>query len=59
MMKCCESDNFLHGTQFGFSSKMSYVHAIATVTEYISVAIEKKQLGQSCFIDLQKAFYTL
>ena len=32
------------------------MHAIAAVTEYKSAAIEKKQLGQSCFIDLQKTF---
>ena len=38
---------------------MSCVHAIATVTEYIRAAIEQKQLGQPCFIDLQKACYTL
>ena len=37
---------------------MSCVHAIATVTEYIRAAIEQKQLGQPCFIDLQKACYT-
>ena len=38
---------------------MSCVHAITTVTEYIGAAIENKQLGQSCFIDLQKPFDTL
>ena len=59
MMNFCESNNLLHGAQFGFRSKMSCVHAITTVTEYIRTAIENKQLGQSCFIDLQKAFDTL
>ena len=59
MMKFCESNNLLHGAQFGFRSKMSCVHAITTVTEYIRAAIENKQSGQSCFIDLQKAFDTL
>ena len=38
---------------------MSFVHAIAAVTEYKSAAIKKKQLGQSCFIDLQIEFDTL
>ena len=59
MMKFCESNNLLHGAQFGFRSKISCVHAITTVTEYIRAAIESKQLSQSCFIDLQKAFDTL
>ena len=58
-MKFCESNNLLHGAQFGFWSKMACVHAITTVTEYIRAATEKKQLYQSCFIDLQKAFDTL
>ena len=57
MMKFCESNNLLHGAQFGFRSEMSCVQA--TVPEYIGAAIEKKQLCQSCFIDLQKAFDTL
>ena len=59
MMKFCESNTRLHGAQFGFRSKMSCVHAITTVTEKIRAAIENKQLGQSCFIDLPKAFDTL
>ena len=58
MMKFCESKTLLHGAQFGFRSKMSCVHAITTVTEYIRAAIETKELGQSCFIDLQNAFDT-
>ena len=59
MMTFCESNNLLHGAPFGFRYKMSCVHAITTVTEYIRTAIENKQLDQSCFIDLQKAFDTL
>ena len=59
MMKFCESNNLRHATQFGFRSKTSCVHAIATVSEYMRAAIEKKQLGQPWFNDLQKAFDTL
>ena len=55
----CESNNLLHGTQFGFRSKTSCVHAISTVTEYIKAAREKEQSGLFWFIDVQKAFDTI
>ena len=57
-MKFCESNILLHGTQ-QFRTKISCVHAIATITEYIRAAMEKKQLGQPCFIDSQQALDTL
>ena len=54
MMKFCESNILLHGTQ-QFRTKISFVHAI----EYIRAAMRKKQLGQPCFIDSQQALDTL
>ena len=59
MMKFCVKHKILSSTQFGFRPKMSCVHAIATVTEYIRNEIDKKSTGQACFIDLSKAFDTI
>ena len=41
IMKFCESNNLLHGAQFGFWPKMSCVHTITTVTEHIRAATER------------------
>ena len=35
IMKFCVKNNLLANNQFGFRSKMSCVHAVATITEYI------------------------
>ena len=45
--------------QFGFRKKRSCVHAINTVTDYITEKNDKKSTGQACFIDLRKASDTL
>ena len=59
MVKFCVKEKILTSTQFGFRSKRSCVDAISTVTEYIGTEIDRKSIGQICFIDLQKAFDTL
>ena len=59
MVKFCEKEKILTSTQFDFRSKRSCVDAISTVTEYIRTEIDRKSIGQICFIDLQKAFDTL
>ena len=59
MVKFCEKEKILTSTQYGFRSKRSCVDAISTVTEYIRTEIDRKSIGQICFIDLQKAFDTL
>ena len=46
-------------TQYGFRSKRSCVDANNTVTEFIRFEIDRKNIGQFCFIDLEKAFDTL
>ena len=57
-MKFCVKNNMLANNQFGFRSKMSCVHAVATITEYIRNVIANKSTGQASFIDLSKAFDT-
>ena len=59
MMSFCTKHKVLTSAQFGFRPKMSCVHAIVKVTEYIREQIDKKMTGQACFIDLKKAFDTL
>ena len=56
-MKFCVKNNLLANNQFGFRSKMSCVHAVATITEYIRNVIANKSTGQASFIDLSKAFW--
>ena len=52
-------NNLFTSLQFGFRSNHSCVHAISKITDYIRVAIDKKFTGQTCFIDLRKAFDSL
>ena len=59
MVKFCEKEKILTSTQYGFRSRRSCVDAFSTVTEYIRTEIDRKSIGQICFIDLQKAFDTL
>ena len=59
MMNFCVKNNLLANNQFGFRSKMSCVHAVATITEYIRNVIANKSTGQASFIDLSKAFDTI
>ena len=59
MVKYGEKEKILKSTQYGFTSKRSCVDAISTVTEYIRTEIDRKSIGQICFLDIQKAFDTL
>ena len=52
-------NKLLANNQFGFRSKMSRVHAVATLREYIRTVIANKSTGQASFIDLSKAFDTI
>ena len=56
MIKFCERNSFMSGNQYGFRSKRSGIDAIMSITEFIRTEIDRKSLGQVCFIDLQKAF---
>ena len=58
MVKFCK-ENILRNTQNGFREKRSCIDTINSVTEFMRNEIERKNKGQACFIDLQKAFDTL
>ena len=59
MVKFGKKEKILTSTQYGFRPKRSCVDAISTVTEYSGTEIDRKSIGQICFIDSQKAFDTL
>ena len=59
LMKFCVKIILLLSNQFGSRSKMSCVHAVATLTEYIRNVIANKSTGQASFIDLSKTFDTI
>ena len=59
MIKFCEKNSIISGHQYGFRSNRSCIDAIVSITEFIRTEIDRKSLGQACFIDLQKAFDTL
>ena len=59
MIKFCVRNSLISGNQYGFRSKRSCLDAIMSNTEFIRTEIDKKALGQVCFIDLQKTFNTL
>ena len=59
MIKFWKKNSIISGNQYGLRSKRYCIDAIVSITEFIRTEIEKKSLGQACFIDLQKAFDTL
>ena len=59
MLKFTQKERIICDNQFGFRSKRSCVHAIASLTEFIRDKIESKTAGLACFIDLKKAFDTI
>ena len=59
MMKFCQTNKLLNPVQNGFRNKMSCTDAIGAKTENIRDVIDKKLTGQTCFIDLQRAFDTI
>ena len=59
MIKFYEKNCFISGNQYGFRSNRSCIDAIVSITEFKGTEIDRKSLGQACFIDLQKEFDTL
>ena len=59
MINFCEINSIISGNQYGFRSNRSCIDVIVSITEFIRTEIDRKSLGQACFIDLQKAFDTL
>ena len=59
MIKFCEKNCTISANQCGFRSNRSCIDAIVSITAFIRREIDRKSLGQACFIDLQKAFDTL
>ena len=59
MIKFCDKNSIISGSQYGFRSKRSCIDAIVSITEFIRTEIYIKSLGRACFIDQQKAFDTL
>ena len=55
-MKFFVKNKLLANNHIVFESKMSCVHAVATIAKYIRTVIGKKSTGQASFIDLSKAF---
>ena len=59
------NDSFLYNerlltpAQYGFRPKTSCSHAILSITEFMRLAIEKKDTGQAFFVNLKKGFDTL
>ena len=56
MIKFSEENSIISGNQYGFRSNRSCIDAIVSITEFLRTEIDRKSLGQACFIDLQKAF---
>ena len=59
MVKFCKKENILTHIQYGFREKRSCIDDINSVKKFMRNGIEAKNIGQACFIDLQKAFDTL
>ena len=59
MIKFWEKNNIISENQYGFRLKITCIDTIVSITEFIRTEIDRKFLGQACFIDLQKTFDTL
>ena len=59
MVEFLEKHQLFSNEQFGFRSKRSSAHAIASVTELMQNVIESQKIGFACFIDFQKAIDTI
>ena len=53
-----EYNNYLYTNQFGFRNLHSTNHALITITEKITKAIDNGEITCGVFLDLQKAFDT-
>ena len=58
-IKFCEKNSFISGNQYRFRASRSCIDASVSITEIIRTELDRKSLGQACFIDLQKTFDTL
>ena len=59
MIKFCKKNCIISRNQYGIRLNRSCTDAIVSITDFIRTEIDRKSLGQACFIDLQKAFDTL
>ena len=51
-----ETESLLTDTQYGFRKKLSTIHAIAQVTDFVSKKLDTKLVTTAIFIDFKKAF---
>ncbi len=54
-----DDNQILHNCQFGFRSKHSTQHAIVTLVEKVSKALDNNKIVVGVFLDLKKAFDTV
>ena len=59
MYNFANKQKILYEKQFGFQKKKSCVDALIEFTEFIREGWDKKLVGQSCLVDLKKAFDTI
>ena len=59
MYNFANKQKFLYEKQFGFQKKKSCVDALIEFTELIREGWDKKLVGQSCLVELKKAFDTI
>ena len=59
MYNFANKQKILYEKQFGFQKKKSCVDALIEFTEFIRGGWDKKLVGQSCLVDLKKAFDTI
>ena len=58
-MNFCEENIALNKNQYGFRSERSCAEAVASVTQIMSLGIDKNSTGHASFIYLQKRFRTV
>ena len=59
LLNCIESNNILYDNQFGFRKNHSTTHAIITLVERVSKALDTGKIVVGVYLDLKKAFDTI
>ena len=59
MIKFCKKSSIISGNHYGFRLKRSCIDANVSIIDFIRTELDRKSVGQACFIDLQKALDTL
>ena len=54
-----DKNDILYNYQFGFRKQHSIKHAVITLVEKITTALDKDKIVVGCFLDLKKAFDTV